>query len=68
MASKDIDKLKKEIKKIGKYKVVSMNVGGGNKTHTIFRNFGGEWGSSRPIKYYKTEANALREIKKRMKR
>lgn len=68
MTKKDIAKLKEEIRKTGKYKTVAMNVGFGKKEYTIFRNFGGEWGSSRPVKYYKTEAGALREIKRKIKR
>ena len=68
MANKDLKKLKDEIKKIGKYKTVAMNIGFGQKEYSIFRNYGGEWGSARPVKYYKTEAGALREIKKKMER
>ena len=65
---KDIEKLKTEIKKIGKYKAMSINTGFGSKEYTIMINVGGgEYISSRPTKYFKTEAGVLREIKKKMK-
>lgn len=65
--NKDIEILKKEIKKANKFKVVGMNTGFGEKEYAVFRNYGGEWGSTRPVKHFKTEAGALREIKKKMK-
>ena len=66
MADKDLQMLKEEISKAGKFKIVSMSVGFGKKEYTVFRNYGGEFGSTRPVKYFKTEAGALREIKKKM--
>ena len=51
---------------MAKYKIVSMNTTDG-KRYILLRDFGGEWGVSRPTKYFKTKSGALREIKKRIK-
>lgn len=62
----DFEKLKEEIKKANKFKVVDMNVGFGKKEYTVFRNYGGDWGSTRPVKHFKTEKGALKEILRKM--
>lgn len=52
---------------MAKYKPYKINVGNGNYEYSILRYSGGEWVVSRPIKYYKTKAGAMKEIKRRIK-
>lgn len=55
---------------MAKYKLLKMNTGDrGEFVYTIMMDMGGgEYSSSRPIRYYKTKSRALKEIKKRNKR
>ena len=54
---------------MAKYKALKMNTGDrGEFVYTIMRWDGTDWYSSRPVKYYKTRAGVLKEIKRRMKR
>ncbi len=50
-----------------RYKITKMNVGFGNVEYTVNRVDGNELIPVRPIRYYKTHAGAVREIKRRMK-
>lgn len=47
------------------YKVVKMNIGFGECVYTVNRVCGIDLVPVRPYKEYKTEAGALRDIKKR---
>lgn len=50
-----------------KYKPYKIRLGKNSYEYSILRWSGGEWVISRPIKYYKTKAGVMKEIKKRRK-
>ena len=52
---------------MAKYKIVKMNIGFGDVEYTVNRVDGNDLIPVRPIKYYKTHAGAVREIRRRMK-
>ena len=52
---------------MAKYKPYKIRVDKGSYEYSILRWSGDEWVISRPVKYYKTKAGVMKEIKKRMR-